>query len=450
MIRRNPITRRTMLQGMGAALALPWLESVTFAKGLNSVGGAAAAGQPPVRIAGWYVPNGVHLPTWFPQHEGVLVDLPATLQPLDFAKEYLTSFHGMTHGKAQTNGDLPGCGHGLGMSAWLTGAQPFRTQDDVKVGVSIDQLYGQAMAGQTRFPTLELGCEPARSGNAFGYSGTYKTNISWRTPTTPAPYELNPKLVFDRMFTRSSGGLSQSTVGERDFYRKSILDYVLDDAEAMKLSIARGDRDKLDQYFTSVREVERRIQNAAQATAVPGIDLTRPKGIPRDFDEHARLMCDLIVLAFQTDMTRAATLVLTIEASGRNYPFLGFTDGHHDLSHHGNDAEKNRKLREIDRYHISLLAYMGEKMMAIKEGDGNLLDHSMIVFGSGLSDGDRHDHINLPVVLLGKGGGTMKTGQFIKCRPDTPMSNLLLTMLQQTGMEIDRFGDSTQPLAGLT
>src|SRR5262249_7993381 len=275
-----------------------------------------------------------------------------------------------------------------------------------------------------------LGCEPARSGNAFGYSGTYKTNISWRTPTTPAPYELNPKLVFDKMFTRSSGGLSQSTVGERDFYRKSILDYVLDDAEAMKLSISRGDRDKLDQYFTSVREVERRIQSAAQPTNLPGIGLARPKGIPRDFDEHARLMCDLIVLAFQTDMTRAATLVLTIEASGRNYPFLGFTDGHHDLSHHGNDAEKNRKLREIDRYHISLLAYMGEKMMAIKEGEGNLLDHSMIVFGSGLSDGDRHDHINLPVVLLGKGGGTMKTGQFIKCRPDTPMSNLLLTMLQ--------------------
>jgi hypothetical protein len=219
----------------------------------------------------------------------------------------------------------------------------------------------------------------------------------------------------------------------------------------LRQSVSRTDRDKLDQYLTSVREVERRIQNSAAAsTDVSGLGMARPAGIPREFDEHARLMCDLIVLTFQTDSARAASLMLTIEASGRNYPFLGFTDGHHDLSHHGNDPDKNRKLREIDRYHISLLAYLVEKMMAIREGEGTLLDHSMVLFGSGLSDGDRHDHINLPVILVGGGGGSLKTGQFLRCRPDTPMSNLFVTMLQQAGMPIDRFGDSTEPLAGLS
>jgi hypothetical protein len=306
------------------------------------------------------------------------------------------------------------------------------------------------MASQTRFPTLELGCEPARSGNAFGYSGTYKTNISWRTPTVPAPYEINPKLVFDRLFTKGGSRLTQSTVGERDFYRKSILDYVSEDASRLRKVVSQSDGDKLDQYYTSVREVERRIQNSGPAVDVRGIDLARPAGIPAEFDDHVRLMCDLMVLAFQTDSTRAASLMLTVEATNRSYSWLGFTDGHHDLSHHGNEAEKNRKLREIDRYHVSLLAYMTEKMLAIREGEKTLLDHSMIVYGSGLSDGDRHDHINLPVLLVGNGGGALRTGQFLHCRQETPMCNLFVSMLQAAGMPVTRFGDSTEPLAGLT
>ena len=443
---RLPLTRRTMLRGMGAALALPWLESFAAA----APGAAAKTAGPPMRMAFWYVPNGVHLPTWFPEHEGVLVDLPYTLERLSFARDYLVSFHGLTHNKAQQNGDMPGCGHGMGAASFLTGAQAYKTQDDVRVGVSIDQLYGQSMASQTRFPTLELGCEPARSGNAFGYSGTYKTNISWRTPTVPAPYEINPKLVFDRLFTKGGSRLTQSTVGERDFYRKSILDYVSEDASRLRKVVSQSDGDKLDQYCTSVREVERRIQNSGPAVDVRGIDLARPAGIPAEFDDHVRLMCDLMVLAFQTDSTRAASLMLTVEATNRSYSWLGFTDGHHDLSHHGNEAEKNRKLREIDRYHVSLLAYMTEKMLAIREGEKTLLDHSMIVYGSGLSDGDRHDHINLPVLLVGNGGGALRTGQFLHCRQETPMCNLFVSMLQAAGMPVTRFGDSTEPLAGLT
>ncbi len=437
--------RRTMLRGMGAALALPWMESLPAIAG--SVG--VAKERPPIRMCYWYVPNGVHLPAWFPERPGMLVDLPETLQPLSFARQYLNCFHGLTHNTALTNGDDEGCGHGQGAASFLTGAQAYKSQDAVRVDVSADQLYAKHIGHQTRLPSLELGCEAARSGNAFGYSGTYKTHISWRTPTSPAPYELNPKLVFDRLFTDGSESLTRSTVADRDFYRRSILDYALDDARRVRNRVSSADRLKLDQYLTGVREVERRIQNASSAD-LSGTDFERPMGIPSDFDEHLRLMCDLMVLAFQTDSTRASSFMVTKEATDRNYPWLGFTDGHHELSHHGNDEEKHRKLREIDRYHISILAYMVEKMMDIEEADGsNLLDNSMVLFGSGISDGDRHDHVNLPVVVLGKGGGALRTGQYLKCRPETPMSNLLLSMLQGAGVPVDRFGDSTEPLPGL-
>ena len=442
---KNHLTRRTMLQGMGAALALPWMES------LSAVAGTVAkSSKPPVRMCFWYVPNGVHLPTWFPDNEGALVDLPESLRPLSFAREYLNTFHGLTHSTALLNGDTEGCGHGQGSASFLTGAQAYKTQDAVRVGVSADQLYARYLGNETRFPSLELGCESARSGNAFGYSGTYKTHISWRTPTSPAPYEMNPKVVFDRLFTKGSNSLTQATVADRDFYKKSMLDYVLDDARRIRDRVARADQRKLDQYMTGVREVERRIQVASVATALPGTDVQRPAGIPEDFDIHLRLMCDLMVLAFQTDSTRASSFMVTKEATDRNYPWLGFTDGHHELSHHAGVAEKNRKLREIDRYHVSILAYMIEKMMTVEEADGKtLLDNTMVLYGSGISDGDRHDHVNLPVIVLGKGGGSLRTGQHLKCRPETPMSNLLLAMLQQARVPVDRFGDSTEPLPGL-
>ena len=280
----------------------------------------------------------------FPPNEGSLVDLPETLRPLSFAREYLNSFHGLTHNTALTNGDSEGCGHGQGSASFLTGAQAYKTQDAVRVGVSVDQLYARHVGNETRFPSLELGCESARSGNAFGYSGTYKTHISWRTPTSPAPYEMNPKVVFDRLFTKGTNSLTQSTVADRDFYRKSMLDYVLDDANRIRNRVARTDQRKLDQYLTGVREVERRIQqSSAAAVELPGTDFQRPAGIPEDFDEHLRLMCDLMVLAFQTDSTRASTFMVTKEATDRNYPWLGFTDGHHELSHHAGEAGEEPK-----------------------------------------------------------------------------------------------------------
>jgi hypothetical protein len=393
----------------------------------------------------------MHLPAWFPERPGPLVELPGSLQPLSFAREYLNTFRGLTHNTAMTNGDEEGCGHGQGSASFLTGAQAYRSQDDVRVGISIDQLYARHVGDQTRLPSLELGCESPRSGNAFGYSGTYKTHISWRTATSPAPYEMNPKLVFDRLFTEGASQASATTIAERDFYRKSILDYVLEDTRRVQRKVPATDQRKLDQYLTSVREVERRIQNSGQQVDISGRDLQRPAGIPDDFDTHLRLMCDLMVLAFETDSTRSISFMLTKEATDRNYPWLGFTDGHHELSHHGNDAEKHRKLRAIDRYHVSMLAYMAEKMVAVEESDGsNLLENSMILFGSGISDGDRHDHVNLPVILLGKAGGTLPSGRHLDCRYETPMSNLLLSMLQHADVPVERFGDSTEPLAGLS
>jgi hypothetical protein len=437
--------RRTLLRGLGAALALPWLES------LPAVAGAAVkSSRPPVRMCCWYVPNGVNLASWFPEQEGPLVDLPETLRPLSFARDHLNCFHGLTHNTALVNGDVEGCGHGQGAASFLTGAQAYQTQDAVRVGISVDQFYARHVGDQTRFPTLELGCESARSGNAFGYSGAYKTHISWRTATSPAPYEMNPKAVFDRLFTGGNRRLSKSTVAERDFYRRSMIDYVLDDANRLRDRVGSADRRKLDQYLTGVREVERRIQNVTPSVPLPGTGLARPSGIPEDFDEHLRLMCDLMVLAFQTDSTRASTFMVTKEATDRNYPWLGFTDGHHELSHHQGKEEKNRKIREIDRYHISILAYMVEKMMGVEEADGStLLDNSMVLYGSGISDGDLHNHVNLPVIVVGKGGGSLRSGQHLKCRPETPMSNLLLAMLRQAGVPVDRFGDSTEALPGL-
>lgn len=441
-----PMNRRGLLRGMGAALALPWLESLP---GVARAAGAAA-GKPPVRMCYWYVPNGVNHAGWFPKREGTLVDLPETLQPLAFARDHLNTFQGLTHNTALVNGDTEGCGHGQGAASFLTGAQAAQTQDAVRVGISADQLYARHVGNETRFPTLELGCESARSGNAFGYSGTYKTHISWRSATSPAPYEMDPKIVFDRLFTQGNSRLKQTTVAERDYYRKSLLDYVVDDANRLKKQVAKPDGRKLDQYLTGVREIEQRIQHASRQVKVPGSNLQRPDGIPEDFDEHLRLMCDLQVLAFQTDSTRAASFMVTKEATDRNYPWLGFTDGHHELSHHGGKAAKNEKIRAIDQYHISILAYMVEKMMTVEESDGStLLDNAMILYGSGISDGDKHDHVNLPVIVVGKGGGTIRAGQHRRCRTETPMSNLLLAMLQGAHVPVDRFGDSTEALPGL-
>ncbi len=446
MAQRFRANRRAALRGAGAALALPWLEALA-----PSTARAGMVSSPPTRICCWYVPNGMHLPAWFPERPGVLVDLPESLQPLSFARTYLNTFKGLTHNSAMTNGDDEGCGHGQGSASFLTGAQAYRSQDNVRVGISIDQLYAQYVGSETVLPSLELGCESPRSGNAFGYSGTYKTHISWRTANSPAPYEINPRIDFDRLFSQSESINASASIADRDFYRKSILDYVLEDASSVQKRVSVSDRRKLDQYLTSVREVERRIQNTNTQTDVSGRGYARPSGIPDDFDQHLRLMCDLMVLAFETDSTRAISFMLTKEATDRNYPWLGFTDGHHELSHHGNDAEKHSKLRAIDRYHVSLLAYMAEKMMTVEEANGsNLLQNSMILFGSGISDGDRHDHVNLPVLLLGKGGGTLRSGQHIDCRYETPMSNLLLSMLQQADVPIKRFGDSTAPLAELS
>jgi hypothetical protein len=289
-----------------------------------------------------------------------------------------------------------------------------------------------------------LGLEQGRQRG--GSNSAYKANVSWSSPSTPAPYEVNPKAVFDRLFAVGSSQRELQTRAEREFYRTSILDSVAEQTRRMNQSLSLSDRQRLDQYMTSVREVERRIE-VAGARATVATDFPIPSGIPDSFTDHANMMTDLMVLAFQSDTTRIASMIFAEEANNRAYPFLGFADGHHDMSHHGGEVEKQKKLKQIDRYHVSLLANFVEKLKTTPDGDGSLLDNSMVLYGSGLSDGDRHDHGNLPVTVIGRGGGALKTGRHYQLREETPMCNLLLSMLHVLGVPGQRFGDSTQALS---
>ena len=438
MSTRNPIHRRTLLKGLGASLALPWLDIMQPSRVLAGLG--QAANKPPVRMAFIYTPNGKHLPDWFSPNPGVLVDLPPTLQPLNFAREDMLLFSGLTHNNALPNGNSQHDDHAAGCGTFLTGAQTQQGSPESYVGISVDQFAAQAIGHETRLPSLELGIDRFRGGNA------YMSNISWKSPTTPAPYENNPKLIFDRMFTNGDSPRARRAAAERDFYRKSVLDAVSDDARKLEKQLGHEDRRKVDQYLTSVREIERRIEESAETVVIPASQFPRPEGIPHDITEHVQMIGDLIVLAYQTDSTRVSSLIIDREANNRSYPFLGFSDGHHDLSHHGGEPEKHKKLRKVDQYHVSLLAYLAERMKATPEGEGTLLDNSMILYGSGLSDGDRHDHVNLPVVVVGRGGGKLKTGQNIICRTETPLCNVFLSMLQAAGVKTDYFADSTGPL----
>ena len=292
----------------------------------------------------------------------------------------------------------------------------------IRVGVSVDQVAAQKVGRQTRLPSLELGIERgALSGNCdSGYSCAYSSNISWRSANMPMAKEINPRLVFDRLFPATTA--SQSSPAERrkrELYKKSILDLVLDDAQQLRSRLGANDRHKIDEYLTAVREVELRIgQSESAARSLPATGVVRPQGVPDDIGEHIRLMFDLVALAFQCDVTRVCTFMYANEASNRSYPSINVPDGHHDLSHHGGDPKKHAKLKILNRFHVEQFAYLLGKLKSIREGSGTLLDSAMLVYGSGISDGDRHNHDNLPILLCGRGGGTVKSGRHVKVAPN--------------------------------
>jgi len=445
-----PLSRRTVLRGLGTAIALPWLEAMGTARALANPKEGAKGVESPLRMAFFYVPNGAHMADWTPSELGSSFTLPHILEPLvPFQKDLL-----VLSGLAQHNGFALGDGggdHARALSTFLTGCHPLKTDGaNIKAGISVDQIAAKQVGGRTRFRSLELGIERgAQSGSCdTGYSCAYSSNISWITESTPMAKEVNPRLVFDRLFASQAKG-SAATRARRELYRKSILDYVLEDASALKGRLGISDQRKVEEYLTSLREIERRVEMASNAPVKDQPKLARPTGIPKEFNEHVRLMCDLLVLAFQGDITRISTFMFANEGSNRNFPDMGIPEGHHTLSHHAGDPKKHEKIKKINRLHVSQFAYFLEKMSSIREGEGTLLDHSMIVYGSGISDGNRHNHDDLPILLAGKGGGTLQTGRHVKYERNTPLNNLYLSMLDRVGASVDGFGDSTGRLPNL-
>ena len=446
----NRISRRSLIRGAGTVLALPFLDAMVppFARA------AAVRAATPTRMAFLYVPNGIVMEEWTPKTgEGVgeweLPDaLPRITSAITPYRNDLSIISGLDCHGGNALGDGPG-DHGRAGAAYLTATHPKKSAGkDLLAGISVDQVAAQKMSGVTRFASLELGCEEGvQGGNCDnGYSCTYSNTLSWQTPTTPLPPEVRPRAVFERLFGSVDLGVDSVHRRRQEMYEKSILDGVLDDARRLQASLGGADKRKMDEYLSSVREIETRIQTMERSGKTGPVSVKYPvpsASVPGDFGEHARLMTDLLVLAFQTDLTRISTVLLSIEQSPRAYGAeIGLPEGHHGLTHHSGDREKIEKVTQINCYHIQSLVYALDKMKAVKEGDGTLLDHSMIVYGSGISDGNRHDHGNLPTILAGRGNGTLKPGRHIRYASDTPMANLFITMLDQMGIEPERFGDS--------
>ncbi len=441
---REPlIPRRTFLAGLGTAMALPLLDAMIPTSVL-----AQSIKKRPMRMAFMFVPNGMHMPAWTPATEGSLVLTP-TLQPLAKVKDSINVLSGLTQHNAFDLGDGGG-DHARSAAAWLTGCHPRKTDGaDIKLGVSADQVAAMKIGRQTRYASLELGGERgAQSGNCdSGYSCAYSSSISWRTENTPMAHEVDPRSVFERLFGNNDPLETAENRKRRDHNKQSILDFVLEDANGLKAKLGMHDQNKLDEYFTGVREIERRLTMTEQSNLAGKMaGREAPTGVPADYGDHLKLMYDMIVLAFQTDMTRVITFMHANDGSNRSYKTVGVPEGHHDCSHHGGDVAKQAKVQQINMFHVSQFAYFLEKMNSVKEGEGTLLDNSMIVYGAGISDGDRHNHDDLPILLAGKGGGTIKSGRHISYKNGTPMTNLFLSMFDRVGINAESIGDSTGKL----
>jgi hypothetical protein len=410
---------------------------------------SSSAARHPMRMAFLYVPNGMNMADWKPQQTGVDYHLPPTLAPLADLRSDFQVITGLAQDKAFPNGDGAG-DHARASATFLTGCQARKTAGaDIQVGISADQVAANQIGRLTRLPSLELSCDKGQIAGACdsGYACAYQFHISWRGEATPNPVEVDPRQVFDRLFGNGNSGEMAKTRVARDRYKKSILDFAFDEAKQLQGSLGTTDRRKLDEYLTSVRELELRIENAAKfSTQLP--DYSKPTGVPEKYEEHIRLMLDLLALAFQTDSTRIATFMLAHDGDNRPYPFIGVSDGHHDLSHHENKEEKKQKISKINLFHTTQLAYFLSKLKSMKEGTGTVLDNSMIIYGSGIGDGNRHNHDDLPVLLAGSGGGTLQPGRHWKLDSKVPMTNLYLSLLDRMGVKAEKLGDSTGVLAG--
>ena len=443
----DKISRRNILRGAGALVTLPFLETLA-----PKMAVAQTVPVRPIRMGFMFVPNGVNMEHWRPQGAGKLGALPATLQPLEAVKDNFSVVSGLSQMKAFANGDGPG-DHARSAATWLTGVQARKTAgSDIQVGISVDQVAAQALGSRTKFGSLEIGCERgALAGNCdSGYSCAYSSAISWRAESTPNSKEVNPRVLFERLFGSPDEIESAESQAKRRQYELSILDFVREDAEALHRRLGTRDQQKIDEYFTSIRDIESRLKNyEAQNKSLSLEGMQVPRGVPQDRGAHIRLLGDMMVLAFQADLTRICTFMFANEGSNRAYKELEIPDGHHDISHHGNAPDKLQKKAEIDLYHAQQFAYILDRMSKIDDGNGTLLDNSMILFGGGISDGNRHNHDDLPLILAGRGGGGVPVGQHLVYPNKTPLSNLFLNMLDKVGVQMDHLGDSTGKLQGL-
>jgi uncharacterized protein DUF1552 len=433
------LSRRTVLRGIGAAITLPVLDAMSPAMASSTIPGGK-----PVRMGFVYVPNGINKEHWTPDYTGAFQPgLPRVIKPLEPFKEKMTMLSNLT-----SNGGrawLDGAGdHGRCCAAYLTGVHPLKSSDEILSGVSCDQIVADEIGKQTRLPSLEIGIEDARqAGNCdSGYSCAYTNNLAWRSETQPMPPVLNPRELFERLFGKDAH-LTPAERAQRARFRKSILDFVSEDTRKLQGDLGPTDQRKLDEYLTSIREIERQIERAETDNERVDPGLNKPYGVPADFAEHFKLMTDMLTVALQADMTRVFTFLVTREGSSRPYREIGIPDGHHPLTHHRNQPEWIEKVSQINAYHVDQFANWIAKLNTTEEGDSTLLDNSMIIYGAGLGDGNRHTHEDLPTVMLGTGGGRISAGRRIVYRRETPITNLYLSMMDRMGVHSENFGDST-------
>ena len=444
IIAKKRLARRTFLKGVGVSVALPMLDAMTPAMAL-----ASEKSKSPMRLAFGYVPNGIEMKSWTPAVDGAGFEFPRILKSLEPFREDLLVVTGLAHrtGASKEAGD-----HARAGGTYLTGVHPKRTTGaDIEVGISVDQVAAQALGQKTRLASLELGCEATRMVGSCdaGYSCAYQNSLAWRTPSMPMPPEINPRLVFERLYgslQTSADPKEQNALNED---RRSVLDYVNERTKKLMATLGPTDKRKIDEYLTAIREIEKRISRVEEENRQLTPEIEKPTGIPSNFAEHVRLMHDLLVVAFQSDITRISTILYSREGSNRAYPELGFTDGHHPITHHRYLPDLIEKVTKINVYHVEQFAYFIGKLKSIQEGDGTLLDSCMIVYGSSLSDGNKHLHEDLPTIIVGRGNGKLKTGRHLTYS-ETPMTNLYLTLLDKMGAPIERLGDSTGRIAQLS
>ncbi len=445
------VSRRAALRGIGVTMALPMLDIMggtgSIAKAASTISSGTSAAAAPLRSAFIFTPNGVNFPAWKPSGVGREFKLSQTLQPLDSVRKHLNIMQGLTLQKARANGDGPG-DHARSSATFLTGQQARKTSgNDISLGISIDQFAAKQIGRETRLPSLEIGCENGKpAGNCdSGYSCAYSSNVSWWDEDTPMPKMIDPAAVFETLF-----GDAQRTAEQRATLRRraSILDYVRDDSRRLERRLGTTDREKLAEFQNAVREIERRVQSAAAETdEAPDPGRTAPAGIPRKLSEHIDLMYDMLLLAFRTDSTRISTFMIGTGGSNRSIPEIGIKEGHHQLSHHRGDEDMVEKIRKIDRFYVERFARFVDNMAKTPEGQGSLLDNCLIMYGSGISDGNRHNHEDLPIVLAGGRNSGIDTGRVVAYPKETPLCNLYVSMLERMGCDVQSFGDSTGPLS---